>query len=151
MTYREDFTLPAELLEQVKEQGLEVLPELIRVILNTAMQAEREQYMNAEPYQRTIGTRSACQRVQTQDDADAGGRYHLLDPTSSRRRLLPSGAGEGSAQRAGLDPGAGRDVRARCLHSQGQGDHGAVVWHFRLLGDGEPGSRPDGCRTGEMA
>jgi transposase-like protein len=53
MTYREDFTLPAELLEQVKEQGLEVLPELIRVILNTAMQAEREQYMNAEPYQRT--------------------------------------------------------------------------------------------------
>lgn len=54
MTYREDFTLPAELLEQVKEQGLDVLPELIRVILNTAMQAEREQHMNAEPYQRTI-------------------------------------------------------------------------------------------------
>jgi transposase-like protein len=54
MTYREDFTLPAELLEQVKEQGLDVLPELIRVILNTAMQAEREQHMNAEPYQRTV-------------------------------------------------------------------------------------------------
>jgi putative transposase len=53
MTYREDFTLPAELLEQVQEQGLEALPELMRVILNTAMQAEREQYMNAEPYQRT--------------------------------------------------------------------------------------------------
>lgn len=54
MTYREDFTLPAGLLEQVKEQGLDVLPELIRVILNTAMQAEREQHMKAEPYQRTI-------------------------------------------------------------------------------------------------
>ena len=54
MTYRQDFTLPAELLEQVQEQGLDVLPELIRVILNTAMQAEREQHMNAEPYQRTI-------------------------------------------------------------------------------------------------
>jgi transposase-like protein len=53
MTYREDFTLPAELLEQVQEQGLDVLPELMRVILNTAMQAEREQHMNAEPYQRT--------------------------------------------------------------------------------------------------
>jgi putative transposase len=53
MTYRGDFTLPAELLEQVKEQGLEVLPEMIRVILNTAMQAEREEYMNTEPYQRT--------------------------------------------------------------------------------------------------
>jgi putative transposase len=53
MAYREDFTLPAELLEQVNSQGLEILPELIRVILNSAMQAEREHYMNAEPYQRT--------------------------------------------------------------------------------------------------
>lgn len=53
MTYREDFTLPAGLLAQVQEQGLDVLPELIRVILNAAMQAEREQHMNAEPYQRT--------------------------------------------------------------------------------------------------
>jgi len=38
MTYRQDFTLPAELLEQVQEQGLDVLPELIRVILNVCMQ-----------------------------------------------------------------------------------------------------------------
>jgi putative transposase len=53
MTYREDFTLPAELLEQVKEQGLDVLPELIRVILNTAMQAERSEHLSAAPYQHT--------------------------------------------------------------------------------------------------
>ena len=51
MTYREDFTLPAELLEQVQEQGLEVLPELIRVIVNTAMQAERTAHLKAAPYQ----------------------------------------------------------------------------------------------------
>lgn len=53
MTYREDFTLPAELLEQVQEQGLDVLPELIRVILNTAMQAERSEHLSAAPYQHT--------------------------------------------------------------------------------------------------
>ena len=51
MTYREDFTLPAELVEQVQAHGLEVLPELIRVILNTAMQAERAEHLNAGPYQ----------------------------------------------------------------------------------------------------
>jgi putative transposase len=51
MTYREDFTLPAGLLEQVEEQGLDVLPELIRVIINTAMQAERTEYLKAAPYQ----------------------------------------------------------------------------------------------------
>ncbi len=51
MTYHEDFTLPAELLEQVQEQGLDVLPELIRVIINTAMRAERAEHLNSEPYQ----------------------------------------------------------------------------------------------------
>jgi putative transposase len=53
MTYRENFTLPAELVEQVNKQGFDILPELIQVIINTAMQAERQQYLNAEPYQRT--------------------------------------------------------------------------------------------------
>jgi len=52
MTYHEDFTLPTELLEQVQQQGLDVLPELIRVIINLAMQAERSEHLNAEPYQR---------------------------------------------------------------------------------------------------
>ncbi len=54
MTYREDFTLPAELLEQVQAQGLEILPELIRVIINSAMQAERSEHLNAELYQHNI-------------------------------------------------------------------------------------------------
>ena len=54
MTYRDDFTLPAELLERVSKQGFEILPELIQVIINAAMQAEqRQQYLKAEPYQHT--------------------------------------------------------------------------------------------------
>lgn len=53
MTYREDFTLPAELLERVSEQGFEILPELIQVIINAAMQAERQQHLKAAPYQHT--------------------------------------------------------------------------------------------------
>ena len=61
MTYREDFTLPAELLEQVQEQGLDVLPELIRVIINTAMQAERTEHLNAGPYQPGYGYCLTCE------------------------------------------------------------------------------------------
>ncbi len=53
MTYQQDCTLPADLLQQVSEQGLDILPELIRTILNAAMQAERQHYLNAAPYQRT--------------------------------------------------------------------------------------------------
>jgi putative transposase len=53
MTYRKDFTLPAELLERVSQQGLDILPELIQKVINAAMQAERQQYLKAEPYQHT--------------------------------------------------------------------------------------------------
>jgi len=53
MTYQGDFTLPTELLEQIATNGLDTLPELIRIVVNAAMQAERQQYLGAAPYQRT--------------------------------------------------------------------------------------------------
>ena len=53
MTYQSDFTLPSELLEQIATQGFDVLPELIRIVINAAMQAERQQYLGAAPYQHT--------------------------------------------------------------------------------------------------
>lgn len=45
MTLKHDFTLPTELLEQVSSQGIDILPELIRVMINSAMQVERQQYL----------------------------------------------------------------------------------------------------------
>jgi putative transposase len=53
MTYQPDFTLPAEILEQVADQGLAILPDLIRIMFNAAMQAEREKYLGVAPYQRS--------------------------------------------------------------------------------------------------
>ncbi len=53
MTYQTDFTVPAELLEQIASQGLDFIPELVRILVNAAMRAERENYLGAEPYQRT--------------------------------------------------------------------------------------------------
>ena len=53
MTYQYDFTLPAEFLEQIAVEGFEVLPDLIRIIVNAAMQVERQNYMQAKPYERS--------------------------------------------------------------------------------------------------
>ena len=53
MTYRQDFTLPAELMEQIAEQGLEIVSELIRIMVNAAMQAECSEHLQAAPYQHT--------------------------------------------------------------------------------------------------
>lgn len=57
MTYQNDCTLPTELLEQIAEQGLAVLPELIATVVNSAMQLERQRYLGAAPYERSEGRR----------------------------------------------------------------------------------------------
>lgn len=53
MTYHKDFTLPTELLEQITSEGLDFLPELIEVLINTAMKAERSKHLKADLYERT--------------------------------------------------------------------------------------------------
>ena len=53
MTYTHNSTLPQELVEQIAEQGLDYLPELIRIMLNTAMQAERQKHLGVGLYERS--------------------------------------------------------------------------------------------------
>lgn len=57
MTYREDSTLPGEILELVNANGFDILPELIRLVFNTAMQVEREKHLGVAPYQRSAERR----------------------------------------------------------------------------------------------
>jgi putative transposase len=51
MTYQNDFTLPAEIMEQIAEGGMAYLPELIQTLINTAMQIERQKYLGAARYE----------------------------------------------------------------------------------------------------
>ncbi len=53
MTYQDDSTLSAPLLEQLTTQGLDALPDLFRVLLNAAMQIERQKHLGAAPNERT--------------------------------------------------------------------------------------------------
>ena len=53
MAYQNDFSIPADILEQIAREGLDCLPEMIRVMINTAMQAERQAYLGAGLYERS--------------------------------------------------------------------------------------------------
>ena len=53
MTYQNDFTLSETLLEQLTTSGLEALPTLFQVLLNAAMQIERQKHLGAAPHERT--------------------------------------------------------------------------------------------------
>ena len=54
MTCSPDFTLPSALLEQLTDQGLEAIPEMIRILINNAVLAERQHFLNAPPYERSL-------------------------------------------------------------------------------------------------
>lgn len=53
MIYKNDCTLPTAYLNQLTEQGLEGLPDMIRLLVNEAMQIERENFLQAKPYERS--------------------------------------------------------------------------------------------------
>lgn len=53
MTYQENCTLPAEITDLLIEQGFDYLPELIRILVNVAMQAERQKHLGVDPYERS--------------------------------------------------------------------------------------------------
>jgi transposase-like protein len=53
MTYQDDFTLPREIAELVNDNGFDILPDLLQLIFNTAMEVERENHLRATSYQRT--------------------------------------------------------------------------------------------------
>ena len=53
MTYESNCTLPSELLAQIANEGLDCLPEMIRTLINTAMQIERQHHIGVGPYERS--------------------------------------------------------------------------------------------------
>lgn len=57
MTHQENFTLPTELLENIAASGLDYLPELIQILVNAAMRAEREAWLGAGLYERSAQRR----------------------------------------------------------------------------------------------
>lgn len=57
MTRPSDCTVSPDLAALLADQGLEALPEVLRIIINTAMHAEREQHLQAGAYERTAERR----------------------------------------------------------------------------------------------
>ena len=53
MTHQTDYNLSANTLDELTRQGLDAVPELMRVLLNNIMQVERSKYLQAGEYERT--------------------------------------------------------------------------------------------------
>ena len=53
MTHQNDYTFSPDLLEDLMKQGLDGVTELVQIVVNEAMRAEREKYLQASDYERT--------------------------------------------------------------------------------------------------
>jgi transposase-like protein len=53
MTHQNDYSLSPELVAEISQNGLQAVPEMMRVLLNSLMQAERAEYLHADEYERT--------------------------------------------------------------------------------------------------
>lgn len=53
MAYDLGCTLPETFLKPILEHGLDALPELIRTVINAAMELERQQHLGVVPYERS--------------------------------------------------------------------------------------------------
>src|SRR5512135_1919998 len=53
MTHQEDYNPSGKAVEQLAKDGWGAIPELIRILVNQVMQAERAHYLQAGQYERT--------------------------------------------------------------------------------------------------
>ena len=53
MTHQENYNLSSDVIEELSQNGINAIPDLLRVLLNNAMQAERSKYLQAGEYERT--------------------------------------------------------------------------------------------------
>ena len=123
MTYQGDFTLPQELLERIASEGFDILPQLIQIVINAAMQAERQQYLGAAPYQHSPERQGYANGFKPKTVKTRLGEITFDIPQVREGGFLPPGLGEGSAQRTCTDADAGGDVRAGGIDPQSGRHH----------------------------
>lgn len=57
MTYQTDYTISDDLMAEILTNGLDAIPEMIRILINTAMRVERQSWLGAGPYERSATRR----------------------------------------------------------------------------------------------
>ena len=95
MTYQTDCTLPEEILEQIAGQGLDYLPELIRIIVDNAMLLERQKRVNAAPFERSPDRRGHANGFKPKTVATRVGKITFAVPQVREGNFYPQALEKG--------------------------------------------------------
>lgn len=133
MTYPSDFNLPREILEQIATQGFEVVPELIRVVLNVAMEAERQQYLNAAPYQHTSERRGHANGYKDKTVKTRVGEITFDIPQVREGGFYPQALEKGLRSERALTLAFAEMYVQGVSTRNVKSDCGAIVWRFGII------------------
>ena len=133
MTYQNEFTLSEALLGQLTADGLEALPTLFQVLLNVAMQIERQKHLGAAPHERTQERTGHANGYKDNTLNTRLGQITVAVPqvrevTGARSQwargwILPTVFGAWNPLRTCPQAGAGRDVCAGRVYPQSRSHH----------------------------
>lgn len=144
MTYNHNSTLPQDWVEQIAEQGFDYLPELLRVMINAAMQVERQKYLGVGPYERSPERRDYANGYKPKTMKTRMGEVTFNIPQVREGDFYPEALEKRAAQRTSANLEPGRNVCAGCFHPESGGDCRAVVRQRGFLQPGEPRHRSVG-------
>jgi putative transposase len=95
MTYEEDYSIPEEILEQICAEGFDALPDLVRIMINTAMRIERQKHLGAGPYERTPERRGYANGYKDKTVATRVGKITFDIPQVRESDFYPSSLEKG--------------------------------------------------------
>jgi transposase-like protein len=95
MTYDSDCTLPEAFLAPILEHGLDALPDLIRTVINAAMELERQQHLGAAPYERSEKRRGYANGYKPKTVATRLGKITFNVPQVREGDFYPSALEKG--------------------------------------------------------
>ncbi len=125
-----------ELAQELFQQD-EGVKQLLAALIEQAMQAEVNQHLGAQPYQRIESRRGTAQRQEAADVQDAQRRTAFRRTASARLRALPPVAVRPLAtQRTSVAGGLQRDVFPRRLDAARRDGSGEDVRSRHLSDDG---------------
>lgn len=126
MTHPNNYNLTTETIEEITKNGLEAVPELMRVLINNVMQVERSKYIQAGDYERTEDRKDHANGYKPKTVRTRLGEITFAVP-QVREGGLPFGVGKRTEERESTGNHTGRDVRAGSFDPESKSHHRRVV------------------------
>ena len=96
MTYQDYCTVPTELLQQIAAEGLDAMPELIRILINSAMRIERQRFLGVGPYERSPERRDHANGYKPKTVSTRVGKINFSVPRVRNSGFYPEALEKGT-------------------------------------------------------